>query len=437
MNKLLLILTGTVLLSPATAYAQSIAIPDVPAMSVTLNPPNAGKLGGYVQGQIVLRARVASRYPFEELNLHLPEITNAEVIKLVRPRSRKVRSYGGDGYVFETVLGIFPTASGRLVIPPVRVEGKVEPEPGREVNFTDESAPMKIEIAGIDASYDDPWWMVSERVDIAERWSKPVEEFRVGDIVRREVEIVAFGVTTERMPIPEHGRTRGIEVADAGGTASTDLTADGAIGTVTRAWDLKIDRGGVLYVSPIGVAYWDPLERVRKKIAIAGLRIEPLPADGRAIAEALMREARVAHDGNRMLAAILIAIAFAPVAAFLAVVLWSALPTRADMRLLARCRSTTAPDEAYRATLEWSKTSHIPLTRVSLQEPELDPPASFCALQDAVHGSRRTVIVAPRVAPDLIRMARQLRLRRCWKAMQAVFDRFAGPRLNLGVHDPK
>jgi len=415
--------------APAAAQLagpQNLVIPEIPALTVTVDPPEALEEGVPVQSQILLRIQVASRHAFEALHLDLPEIEGAETVRMQRPRTRKVRSYVGEGHVFETVLGVFPTRSGVLHLPPVRVSGRVQPAPDRDVPFEDASPDRRIAVSGIPPDYGDHWWMASPRVEIEESWSRPPDELRDGDIVRREVRVTAFGLTADRVALPEHRPTRWIGVADAGTSSRTEFSAAGAIGVVTRAWDLKIQQSGIVYVAPVGVSYWHPGERARLRAAAPGRRLEPLPADRAARAAALMAEARQAHAGAQTAGIAAGAAVGLSLLAALAALAWQFLPTRADRRLARRCASAdSAADSApalWRAVSAWSDAAGLDAAHW---------PPSVSDLEKGVFGRTAAAVSGAGIARDCLRLARRMRLARFGRAPRAAADALLGPPARL------
>ena len=435
MRRLLTLLPLLLAVATATAWAddgapaageRALTMPEVPQLTVTLKPADALSRGGYLHGQLVLAVQVASRYPFEELELSLPEIRDAQVIRLQRPRTERVRSYAGDGYVFETALAIFPNKSGRLDIPGVAVRGAVSPRSGDKRPFADRSADLRLDVLGIDDSYTDPWWLVSDRVEISETWSTPLDELRLHDIVRRQVTVKAFAVTAERLPTIEHGRTRGVTVADAGATTRTEVTRDGVIATVVQAWDLKIEAGGVAYISPVNLAYWDPRERRRKKVAVAGKRIEPLPADRAAVARRLLDAARDRHERDGVVAATLLGLVLAPFAVIAAAALRLAAPTPADRRLARACARAVGAHQRYAAIRHWAAASDMPLSGAAVSD-------DYRRVVRAVFAADMDTADNARLVRALLRLARRRRLRRLRARLGAWVVALLGPRNELGL----
>lgn len=415
-------------LAPLSAAAQEpvFVMPEVPKLTVTLKPEAALRGTAYLQGQLVLQVQIASKFPFEALDVRLPQIRDAEVVRLQAPRTREVRSYAGNGYVFETALAIFPSKSGALEIPGVAVEGAVEPEPDRERSFSERSADLRLDIEGVAPRYSDPWWLVSERVEMTETWSKPIEELRLGDVVRREITLVAFGATAAHLPELEHSRTQGITVAKADGSAKTERTAEGVTATVTQAWDLKIEADDFAYVSPLGVAYWHPGEGREMRAALPGKRIEPLPADERALAAALMSDALAEHNQRLAVVVLLAIVLLTPLLTVAIAALWQAWPTRSDLRLVKDCAAAQKPAELYRAVSDWALRSGI-----DLRAPE---PARTSAYRDLEHGvfsATPSKADRRRLLRSLLGVSRRTRLRALRTALDRSLDRLLGPRRRL------
>lgn len=425
MRRLLIMLCCWLPWAPVLAQETDFVMPEIPKLSVTLEPTDVASKGGFVQGQILLKVQVASKHAFEKLHLDLPDIA-AEVIQIKQPRTRKVRSYVGEGHVFETTLAIFPSNSGILEIPPVAVSGAVEPETGREPEFADRSEAVRLEIAGIHPGYRDPWWLVSDRVILSETWSKPIEALRVGDTVRREVTAVAFGVTAARMPALESGRARGISVVEAGGSATTDRSPDGVVATVKRAWDLKIEAGGVAYISPVGITYWHPGERAERTASLAGKRIEPLPPDRSALAAALLREAREEQGKVRTMAIVLAVLAVVPLAILGVALLVLAWPTTADRRLAIACASAAKPAELYRAVSLWATASDVDLRSVSTATAP-----SYDQLMVEAYSARAARVDRSNLVDELTRLSRRKRFQKLSAMSLRSVTWMLGPRLEL------
>lgn len=353
----LLIIATYFAVMPVWAYEQTVDAPESPQLRVVVGPEAALTTNGYVDGQLVLRVQLVSRYPFEALDFDLPAIANAEIIELLRPRTRKVSTYAGEGYIFETAIAIIPRESGTLTIPAIHASGIIEPRKDEALSFDTATDPTHIEIAGIaetyDAHGDNPWWLVSHRVEIDEEWSTPIEQIRAGEIIQRTVSVRVWGTTAERLPEIEHPRTRGVRVTLASSNVRTERSSDGLIAMARYVWNLAAEPQDVAFIAPVGVTFWHPLEHEQQKAGVPGHRLEPLPADSGAIAERLMQDALSRRRDDRMAAYALAAVFVLPLALLAGAFLRAWLPSRADLRLRRACHQGMSQQALYSATERW------------------------------------------------------------------------------------
>ena len=398
-----LLLLAASLASPA--YAQQTEAPLVPELRVTVTPEAAQTTNGYVQGQIVLSVQLLSRHPFESLSLDVPQIQSAEVIELMRPRTRKITSYAGEGYAFETSVAIIPRTSGVLTIPPVTAVGHVEPAKNDERPFDLASDSYDIKIAGISKYYRDPWWLVSDRVEIEESWSTPPEDIRVGEIVQRRVSVRVWGVPGERLPTLEHGRTTGMRVSLASAETKTEKGQGGLIGSAEYIWDLQAEPQQVTFIAPLGISFWDPVEHRARRAGVKGLRLEPLPVDRERAAAELMQEAENRRDTTTYLILTVAGLLVLPVLVFLASLLWANLPTRSDHRLRTALkggdpRGHYTALQSWLVEHDWSTESFDRFSAVRRH------------LSDHLFGSRMSAAPGSQtVVADAMRFARRNRIR--------------------------
>ena len=404
--------------------AQITAFPEIPELTVTIEPPALVTAGTWIYDQVIVRVQLASKHPFEALSFDFDIPDDVDHITLVRPRTRFTRSYAGAGHVYEAVWALFPKRSGQLEIPAARAVGRVENDIGESISFDAHGPSWTIEVAGIEPSFTDGW-MVSRRVEISESWSKPPDQIRVHDIVRRTVEIRANGVSGNRITLPHLRPTRGLQVADAGAEISTETSATGIVGRLRQSWDLKIERGGVVYVAPVAVSWWHPTDRVMHKQSVRGWRLEPLPVDQEARVRELLHEARDSQDRLYLAAAIGLAVLLVPGLALLVIFCVQALPCRADRILLRGCRNAGTPEDLYRVVSTWSAA-----TGIALPGDRFSAPASFAQLTGALFGSAVPPSAAA-TARELIALSRRQRFDRTINRLHRIWIGLVGPDRRL------
>lgn len=349
----MILLTLAILLSPLTAASQLAEAPVTPELSVTITPSEATATRSYVQAQLVVRIQLISRYPFEELSVTPPPFEAADVVQLVRPRTRKITGYAGQGFLYEIAFAVTPRQSGVYQIAPVTAVGMVAPEGADELRFDLASDPVAITIADVPATYDANWWLTTSRVEIDEKWSLPVEDIRVGELAQRKISLRVWGVSDERLPELTHPPAQGVTISLRSVETRTETSPEGQIAYADYVWDLEVQKQQVIFLKPIGLTYWDRSEHRQKAVSAKGHRLEPLPADSAGAADALMREAAAAQDQTTTWAWAVGIMLLIPFLGLLAAAFVVSLPTRSDMRLWSECGQGAAPGDIYNELDRW------------------------------------------------------------------------------------
>ncbi len=337
---------------PVTAQDTQV-VPDKPELAVRLIPPEP-----YLQEQIVQTVRVVAAHVFEELVLDLPTIEGADIITLQQPKTRKFKTYGGEGYIYETRRAIFPKASGELRIPQVRVSGSIAVSKDERQSFALKSKPVLLDIKPPPADFSEPAWLVARKVEIEEHWSKPLDELRVGDHVTRTVEALVTGATGGHLPELEHGRSTGLTILPGQTERSTEITPNEVVGRISRSFELRIDTDQPINISPVRMVWWNTDTEIEWRSAAKSVRIEPLPRDVDALKRRLMSEAEEAHRIGRygvMALAALGCVGLAGLLAWLLVMRRQREPE--DRYLLDEVREKSDPVDVVSALLTWAEAT--------------------------------------------------------------------------------
>lgn len=367
----------------------------------------------------------------------MPDIDGARIVTLSPAKTRKISSYAGKGHLLETYLAVFPQRSGDFTIPSASMSGAVMNLAGERIEFSDLTDPIRINVQRVSPVYEDRHWLVASDAEMTETWSKPPEELRVGDTVRREVSLKVIGVTAEQLADLEHGRTRGVSVAEAGFESRTDLTPEGAVAHLRQSWDLRIDSDSVIFISPVRMAYWNPDLRKSARASVPAKRIEPLPRDVEALTVQLMAAAAASHERRRTGMFVLAAAPLLVLFSFLAVVIWTALPTRADRKLRRLCAGNPSLTDCYHAVLEWAADSLCQGRRCSavLAQNLLggDAAGLIGDLQEGLYSAGEREISTRYIAAGLVQSARRMRLRNMVRGMFQYGGRIVGQVKKLPV----
>ena len=348
---------ATLLIRVESTVAQQVAIPLSPQLKVIIEPNHVVRNGAYVQGQVLLRVLLTSPFPFATIDFAMPEIAGARVITLIKPKTRTIHFYEKTGYAHETRLSLFPEKSGILIIPRITIKGEVTNEAGEREFFDLSNPAVEIPVHPINSALEASWWMVADGVEITETWTPEPDQFRVGDTVRRHVKVVANGISVEQLPHIEQSANQGYAIAGAWQDGKTDRTKTGLVAHLKQTWDLQIQSGEVMYISPIEIHYWDAVANQPAVARLPSKRVEPLVRDPEAMKRNLVDAAMAKHQGRRLGVVLLLALPATACFLLLAFIFLALKPTRADRRLIAESRSKLSAVKALAAVLRWSQGS--------------------------------------------------------------------------------
>lgn len=157
----------------------------------------------YVQGQILYTEKLYYTVNHEEPTLSELKVTDALVIPLGEVRQYTTTVSGQRMGVYERRYAIFAEESGELVIPGQKFSANVVNSynrwsRGRPVSVI--AKPIRIDVKARPASYPQASWLPSKKVVIEDRWSKPNNEWQVGEPVTRTIIIKANGLSGSQLP---------------------------------------------------------------------------------------------------------------------------------------------------------------------------------------------------------------------------------------------
>ena len=426
---LVLCVTGSAALAQQASEAESRWF------QVTLEPSFVAAQGAYVGGEIVLHIQFISSDPFKRVRLHLPAIEGVRSAVLARPHTRQVEVLDADGYStlgsskysHETRLAIVPERSGTIVIPPITVTGISEPADRQSFEFT-EIHPEKVIVVHPPApEFAGAVWIVTRDATIKDAWSHAISEIRNGDTVRRTVTLRVVGVTGDDLPElvldPDDGhRVLSTEVSTR--TEKTDL---GFIAHLEQSWDIYIETEDITHISGIRFPYWNPELAQPADIAVPPQRIEPLKRDAVALRQTLREEAFAGHRVNRLGLIGLLSVPMAALTLAIGLLLWRALPTRADLRFWRASRREADPLEFYGSFLAWGRDTFGPHTTIGREQALLlgtRATEQVGRLHRSIFGRSGGSVQPGHLAATLILASRRLVMRRFLSTILPGMSRF-------------
>lgn len=278
---------GTATPPPATQGAPSVFV----EAEVDRDTP-------YVQGQVLLRVRIASDRPVLSGSLTEPQVAGASVERMGDDRNYEETIGGRPHRIIEREYAIFPQQSGELRIPPISFEGRVHapsaqrgrarPRNGRGfggsifdqlegmmgdgffaprglgVRAQTEELVLDVQPRPEDAT--GRWWLPAEHLKLSEEWDREPETLQVGEQVTRKFVIQAFGVSRDQIPEIELPEVSGVKQYPEPVSDQTVRTEDGLASIKVQKTVMIATEPGEVVLPAIEFAWWDTSED-RERIA--------------------------------------------------------------------------------------------------------------------------------------------------------------------------
>ena len=242
----------------------------------------------YVQEQLILTHRLYTRINLNNLASDDLQVSGANQVKLSENQYQKTLN-GIPYLVVEIRYALFPQNSGTLDIPSTRFSASIPDnrDPfggsffsrgGKKVFLrTDQK---QIEVMPRPAAIPLDEWIPSKGVSLTEKWSRPLDELRVGEPVTRTVTLVAQGLTGAQLPPVKIEMGAGYRVYPDQPQMSETTDSNGVMGSRTESLAIVPTQAGEIQLPPVTVRWWDTTSGQERETTIAAKTLNILPAIG-------------------------------------------------------------------------------------------------------------------------------------------------------------
>ncbi len=265
----------------------------------------------YEQERVVLRIELYAAGEILEGALSSPEIP-AAVVESIGEDKQIEKEIGGKRYAgIERIYTIVPDASGDLVVPPLRFEGRVRvpqpaPQQRRQGGFGHSlldqffgnapmsrnllerffggasqrvaigSTPVTLRVRPRPDAVAGQWWLPARDVALSEDWDPDAPSVRIGEPITRRIEVRADGVSPAQLPALPSGATGGIKQY-----SEAPKTTETVRGTIrVDETTLIPTQAGSLTLPAIEISWWDTKADALRKATLPARDIEVLAATG-------------------------------------------------------------------------------------------------------------------------------------------------------------
>jgi len=239
----------------------------------------------YVRGETVLIRRLlysSATQIYSDLP-GLPEIPGALVLPIGETQSSTAERDGERYGVIEQRFAIFPERSGPLTIPSISLTSSVRLQAEGRVRRSGvriSSEPLTLEVLPIPPEYPaaQPWLPATE-VILRDTWMPDLSSVRVGDPIKRRVEILVAGNLAAAIAPPPDGLPAQLRQYPEPAILNDDRGGPSLIGSRRTDYAIVATTAGAVTLPALIITWWDvDAERVRtSSTGVRRLALEGLP----------------------------------------------------------------------------------------------------------------------------------------------------------------
>ncbi|MEE9334787.1 MAG: BatD family protein [Granulosicoccaceae bacterium] len=245
----------------------------------------------FVQSQVGYTIKVYQRVQLSDASLDHPKAPDITVQQIDEGEqsTENIDSHPYSVYTRRYVL--FPQTSGRIVIPPVTLQGSTAGTRSNSTGlftprnrFSRQSNSIELDVQLRPASFTGQWWLPVSSLELTQKWVTPAEEYYVGRPLTRTITLTANGVGEAQLPeiIPPELTSAKI-YADAS-EAQTISVDNGVQATRRFSWAIIPQQAGKLVLPPVTIPWFDVVSGTMQTATLPPQTIEIQAAVGEAAA---------------------------------------------------------------------------------------------------------------------------------------------------------
>ncbi len=242
----------------------------------------------YVQSQVIYTARLFYTALLLEGSLDAPDPPHASIERLGEDSAYDLIRNGQRYRVIERRYAIFPEKSGELIIPPIRMHGRVregadyESSPGRlslqSRSIQLASQTLSLQVRPRPDNYRGDYWLPATEVSLREEWPGQSSAWRVGEPATWILKIAAKGLSATQLPAllpPESGAVR---IYPEQPILATRSDGNGIDAYREQRLAIIPTQAGELTLPEIRLSWWDTRQDKERVAILPARKITVLPA---------------------------------------------------------------------------------------------------------------------------------------------------------------
>lgn len=224
----------------------------------------------YVQAQVLYTEKLYYSINHEDATLSELKVADALVVPLGEVRQYTTSINGQRMGVYERRYAIFAEESGEMVIPGQKFSANVVNSynrwnRGRPVSVISE--PIRIKVKATPANYPQSPWLPSPEITVSDRWSKPFDQWQVGEPITRNISITAQGLSGSQLPSIALPVVDGIKYYPDQSEHQDQVDTLGVKGSLQQSLAIVPTKSGHITLPEMRIPWWnvktDSLEYAR------------------------------------------------------------------------------------------------------------------------------------------------------------------------------
>jgi hypothetical protein len=189
------------------------------------------------------------------------------------------RTFSGKNYAgVDFFYNVFPTQEGTITIPSLTINVE-SPKPGgyKGIKHTITTKPKSVNVKGVPIGYDPNNWLVARSLNVTEKWSSPLQNVKVGDVLQRTISRSSAGTLSEFIPATQWDSVVGISLYPKRPQVSTNKSKTAVSARRTETVNYLFEKEGDITLPAIEYVYWNSRTKkfYKKQIDSISINVKP------------------------------------------------------------------------------------------------------------------------------------------------------------------
>jgi len=189
------------------------------------------------------------------------------------------RNFSGINYAgVDFFYNVFPTQEGLITIPILSIHVE-SPKPGdyKGIKHIVKTKAKSINVKGVPMGYNPNNWLVARGLNITEKWSSPLNNIKVGDVLQRTISRSAAGTLSEFIPATQMDSVAGISLYPKRPQVTTNKSKTAVSAYRTETINYLFEKEGDFTLPRIEYVYWNTVYKkfYIKQIDSVAINVKP------------------------------------------------------------------------------------------------------------------------------------------------------------------